>query len=543
MGLAGLPSTFKFVWAPLLDRYVPPFLGRRRGWLVISQVLLLIATAAMALHDPRRGLQLLAVNAVLIAFFSASQDIVGDAYRTDVLTEREMGPGASVWVLGYRIAMLVTASLAFFLAERQRGGVGQVFASRKMAVLLLLGFSSGLPLYFTDKMLQAWMTVEGVKIATIGAFGLVGLPSTFKFVWAPLLDRYVPPFLGRRRGWLVVTQLLLMLATAAMALHDPRRGLQLLAVNAVLIAFFSASQDIVGDAYRTDVLAEREMGPGASIWVLGYRIAMLVTASLSFFLAERLSWPAVYVIMSLLMLVGVGASFAAPEPVLRDRPPQSLAEAVWYPFQEFFQRAGVVRALVVLLFVMLYKLADNLALGMATPFLLKNGVTQAQLGAVGGVALVATIGGTVLGGAIVGWLGINRSLWVIGVLQALSQLGYYALARFGASWPLLVAATIAENVVYGMVGAAFIAFLMSICSRRFSATQYALLSSLMAFSRVWALVPAGYLAERVGWPTFFLLAMASGILPLLLLPFFAPWSREVPTIAAAHPGAVEEGEG
>ncbi|SOD03019.1 MFS transporter, PAT family, beta-lactamase induction signal transducer AmpG [bacterium JGI 053] len=408
-----------------------------------------------------------------------------------------------------------------------------------MAVLLVLGFSSGLPLYFTDKMLQAWMTVEGVNLHTIGVFGLVGLPSTFKFVWAPLLDRYVPPFLGRRRGWLVVTQLLLMLATAAMALHDPRRGLQLLAVNAVLIAFLSASQDIVGDAYRTDVLAEREMGPGASIWVLGYRIAMLVTASLAFFLAERLSWPTVYVIMSLLMLVGVGASLAAPEPVLRERPPRTLAEAVWYPFQEFFQRAGVVRALVVLLFVMLYKLADNLALGMATPFLLKNGVTQAQLGAVGGVGLIATIGGTVAGGAIVGWLGINRSLWVIGVLQALSQLGYYALARFGASWPLLVAATVAENVVYGMVGAAFIAFLMSICSRRFSATQYALLSSLMAFSRVWALVPAGYLAERMGWPSFFLLSMASGILPLLLLPFFAPWNREVPTIAAAHPGAAE----
>jgi len=427
------------------------------------------------------------------------------------------------------------------VAERQRGGVGQVFASRKMAVLLLLGFSSGLPLYFTDKMLQAWMTVEGVKIATIGAFGLVALPSTFKFVWAPLLDRYVPPFLGRRRGWLVITQILLLFATAAMALHDPRRGLQALAINAVLIAFFSASQDIVGDAYRTDVLAEREMGPGASIWVLGYRIAMLVTASLAFFLADRLSWPTVYVIMSLLMLVGVGASLAAPEPVLRDRPPQSLAEAVWVPFQEFFQRAGVVRGLVVLLFVALYKLADNLAIGMATPFLLKNGVTESQLGAVGGVALIATIGGTIAGGAVVGWLGINRSLYVIGVLQALSQLGYYALARFGTSWPLLVAATIAENAVYGMVGAAFIAFLMSICSRRFSATQYALLSSLMAFSRVWALPPAGILAERLGWQNFFLTALASGILPLVLLPLFAPWNREVPTIAASHPGAVEEG--
>lgn len=419
-------------------------------------------------------------------------------------------------------------------------GLGRIVASRKMAVLALLGFSGGLPLYFTDRMLQAWMTVEGVDLRTIGTMGLVSLPATFKFVWAPLLDRYVPPFLGRRRGWLVITQLLLLVFTAAMALHDPRTGLQLLAVNAVLIAFFSASQDIVGDAYRTDVLTEKEMGPGASIWVLGYRVAMLVTASLAFFLADRLSWPLVYVLMSLLMLVGVGATLAAPEPVLRDQPPQSLAEAVVYPFREFFERAGVVRALVVLLFVVLYKLADNLAIGMSTPFLLQAGVSEASLGAIGGVGLVATIGGTVLGGAIVGWLGINRSLWVIGILQALSQLGYWSLARFGTDWPLLVAATIAENVVYGMVGAAFIAFLMSICSRRFSATQYALLSSLMAFSRIWALPPAGVMAERLGWESFFLVAMLSGILPLLLLPFFAPWNREVPTIAAAHPGAVED---
>jgi PAT family beta-lactamase induction signal transducer AmpG len=411
----------------------------------------------------------------------------------------------------------------------------------KLAVLLVLGFSSGLPLYFTDKMLQAWMTVEGVSLATIGTFGLVGLPSTFKFLWAPLLDRFIPPFLGRRRGWLVITQLLLLLATAAMALHDPRRGLQLLALNAVLIAFFSASQDIVGDAYRTDVLSDRELGPGATVWVLGYRIAMLATGSLSFFLADRMSWPMVYLIMAALMGIGIAASLAAPEPVLRDRPPQSLTEAVVLPFGEFFTRAGMLRGTLVLLFIVLYKLSDNLALGMATPFLLRHGVTQATLGALGGVALLATIGGTVVGGGIVAWLGINRSLWVVGVLQAMSQLGYYALARFGTHWPLLVAATIAENLVYGMVGAAFLAFLMSICSRRFSATQFALLSSLMAFSRVWALWPAGFMAEALGWKAYFLAALACGLLPLLLLPFFAPWNRELPTIAAAHEGETEGG--
>ncbi|HET6763612.1 MAG TPA: AmpG family muropeptide MFS transporter [Longimicrobiaceae bacterium] len=427
------------------------------------------------------------------------------------------------------------------MSQSRGPSVLRAFGQPKMAALFFLAFSSGLPLYFTDKMLQAWMTVEGVKLSTISAFSLVGLPATLKFVWAPLLDRYVPPFLGRRRGWLLITQVLVLLATAAMALHDPRTGLKMLAINAVLIAFFSASQDIVGDAYRTDVLDEREMGPGASVWVLGYRIAMLVTGSLAFILADRLQWPVVYVIMSLLMLVGVAATLMAPEPVLRDKPPQSLYEAVWLPFLEFFERAGPGRAVIVLLFVILYKLSDYLAIGMSTPFLLKLGFTQTEVGAVaGGVGLFSTIAGSVVAGAFVGRVGINRSLWIVGVLQSLSQLGYYLLARTGKSEPMMIAAVIAENFVYGLVTAVFIAFLMSICSKRFSATQYALLSSLMAFSRVWLVAPAGALAERVGWPHFFLISLLAGIPALLLLPFFAPWRGEVPTVAADHSGETED---
>jgi MFS transporter, PAT family, beta-lactamase induction signal transducer AmpG len=425
---------------------------------------------------------------------------------------------------------------------RQKPSVIRAFGQPKMVALLTLGFASGLPLYFTDKMLQAWMTVEGVSLATIGAFSLVGLPTAFKFLWSPLMDRYVPPFLGRRRGWLLITQVLLMLSTAAMALHDPRTGLQALAINAVLIAFFSASQDIVGDAYRTDVLDEREMGPGASVWVLGYRIAMLLTGSVAFILADRMSWRAVYVVMGAMMLIGVAATLLAPEPVLRDRPPASMYEAVWLPFREFFTRAGAGRAVVVLLFVVLYKLSDNLAIGMSTPFLLKTGFSQTQVGAVvGGVGLFATIAGSVLGGAFVGWVSINRALWIAGVLQALSQLGYFLLARVGKNELLMIAAVIAENFVYGLVTAVFIAFLMSICSKRFSATQYALLSSLMGFSRVWVVAPAGALAEAVGWPHFFAISLLAGIPGMLLLPFFAPWTRDVPTIAAEHSGETTGG--
>ena len=428
------------------------------------------------------------------------------------------------------------------MSQPRPPSVLRAFGQPKMAALFFLAFSSGLPLYFTDKMLQAWMTVEGVKLSTISAFSLVGLPATLKFVWAPLLDRYVPPFLGRRRGWLLITQVLLLLATAAMALHDPRTGLKMLAINAVLIAFFSASQDIVGDAYRTDVLDEREMGPGASVWVLGYRVAMLITGSLAFILADRMSWPMVYVIMGSLMLVGMAATFLAPEPVLRERPPQSLYEAVWLPFQEFFQRSGPARAVVVLLFIVLYKLSDYLAIGMSTPFLLKTGFSQTEVGAIsGGVGLFATIAGSVAAGAFVGRVGINRSLWIVGVLQSLSQLGYYLLARVGKSEPVMVGAVIAENFVYGLVTAVFVAFLMSICSRRFSATQYALLSSLMATSRVWLVAPAGSLAEHVGWSHFFLISLLAGIPGMLLLPFFAPWNAQVPVMAAEHTGETTGG--
>ena len=211
-----------------------------------------------------------------------------------------------------------------------------------MAILLLLGFSSGLPLFLTGagKTIQAWMTTAHVSLATIGWFSLAGLPYSLKFLWAPALDRYVPPFLGRRRGWLVITQVALLIAIAAMAFHDPVTGLRMLAVNAMLIALFSASQDIVGDAYRTDVLSEREMGAGASVWVLGYRLAMLVAGSAALVLADRISWPTVYLLLASLMLIGIVGSILAPEPVLREAPPRTLAEAVVLPFPRILHAIG-----------------------------------------------------------------------------------------------------------------------------------------------------------------------------------------------------------
>lgn len=413
----------------------------------------------------------------------------------------------------------------------------RIFGQPKMAVLLFLGFSSGLPFYLTSKTLQAWMTTAHVDLATIGFFSLVTLPYSLKFVWAPVMDRYVPPFLGRRRGWVLITQLLLLVAIGAMSLHDPERGLKMLAINAIAIAFLSASQDISLDAYRTDVLTDREMGAGAAVFVMGYRIALLVTGGFALYLADTISWPIVYLILATLVLVGLVTTFIAAEPVLHDKPPRTIAEAVMLPFGEFFQRSGMVRALMVLLFIVLYKYSDSLAGSMTTPFLLLTGFSQKEVGAVfGGAGLIATIVGTLAGGAAIGKWGINRPLWVFVVFQGLSNLTYYALAMSSESHAFMVTAVVVENFGLGLVTAGMTAYLMIMCNKRFTATQFALLSSLMAASRDLLVAPAGKIAEGLGWPNFFLITVAMAIPPLLLLPFIAPWSRDIPSGAADHSG-------
>lgn len=411
----------------------------------------------------------------------------------------------------------------------------RIFSQPKMAVLLALGFSSGLPLFLTSRTLQAWMTKEGVDLTTIGLFSMVALPYSLKFLWAPILDRYVPPFLGRRRGWLVITQVLLLLAIGAMALHNPRLGLQALAINALLIAFFSASQDIAVDAYRADILREREMGAGASAYVIGYRIALIVVGSLALVLADQMPWPAVYMLMSLLMVVGIVTAFLAPEPVLTDAPPQTIAEAVVLPFKEFFQRRGVLSGAIVLLFVVLYKYPDGIANNMATPFLLQTGFTQTEIGVVlGGIGIFATIVGVVAAGWFIARAGINKSVWIFAVLQAVSNLAYYVLSLIGNDRTAMVVTILIENFCWGLVTAGMLAFMMSVTNKRFSATQFALLSSLAAASRDVLVAPAGKLAETLGWPGFWMLSVAAIIPAMVLLPFVAPWGGERPTAAVPH---------
>ncbi|MBI4425316.1 MAG: AmpG family muropeptide MFS transporter [Elusimicrobia bacterium] len=397
-----------------------------------------------------------------------------------------------------------------------------------MLTLALLGFSGGLPLFLTGKVLQAWMTAENVDLTTIGLFSLVATPYSLKFLWAPLVDRFAPPFLGRRRGWMAAMQVALALALGALAAGSPRGAMQLFAFTALAVAFFSATLDVVIDAYRADVLEPSEMGAGAAVYVLGYRVALLATGSAALILADRMSWSSVYWIMSGVMLAGLAATLCAPEPVQAAASgPRSLSEAVLDPFRDFFGRSSW-RAAVILVFVVLYRLADSLAANMATPFLLKSGFTQTDVGAIqGGVGLLATIVGALSGGAVLSRLGINRCLWVFGVLQIASNLGYYVLS-LRPTYPFLVAAMVVENYCAGLVVSGFVAFFMSLCSPRYSATQYALLTALMAFSRDVLVAPAGRIAAATGWPGFFLVTIAAGLPGMLLLPFFAPWNAELP---------------
>lgn len=416
-------------------------------------------------------------------------------------------------------------------------GMLRVWGQPKMAALLFLGFSSGLPFMLTNDVLKAWLTVENIDLATIGLFSLVALPYSFKWAWSPLIDRYVPPIFGRRRGWIFLMQIALLISIAAMGLQNPTTALRMLSINAFLVAFFSATQDVAVDAYRTDVLDEHEMGAGAALFVLGYRVALLVSGAFAFMLADRLSWPVVYVIISLLMLPGMIANWRAPEPKLEDKPPQTLVDAVVLPFRDFFQRAGLFLGAAALLFIVLFKLPDYLGASLRTPFLVQTGFSETEIGAIlGGIGLGATIFGALFGGAVVARLGINRSLWIFGLLQVASNLMYYFQAVIGKNNNFLILTMVVENFCTGLVTAGFVAFLMSLCSIRFSATQYALLSSLMSASRDIVVAPFGGVAESVGWSNYFLITIAAGIPGLLLLPLFAPWNRDSPLMAARHTG-------
>ncbi|MNK37878.1 muropeptide transporter [compost metagenome] len=384
--------------------------------------------------------------------------------------------------------------------------------------MLVLGFASGLPLALTSGTLQAWATVEGVPLQEIGFLTLVGTAYTIKFLWAPLVDRYVPPLLGRRRGWMLVTQLLLALAIMGMGAMSPSAALMPLALLAVLVAFLSATQDIAFDAYCTDVLRKDERGAGAAIKVMGYRLAMIVSGGLALILADQwIGWGNTYVLMGGLMLLCALATLWAPEPEHVSRPPRSLREAVVEPLHEFFTRRG---ALAVLLLIVLYKLGDAFAGALSTTFLIRGaGFTPTEVGTVNKVlGLAATIIGALAGGSLMSRWGLYRSLMAFGLLQAVSNLAYWLIAVSPKNIWLMATGVGIENLCGGLGTASFVGLLMALCRQRFSATQFALLSALSAVGRTYLAGPlTPPLVNHLGWPGFFLLTVAIAIPGLVLL--------------------------
>ncbi len=391
----------------------------------------------------------------------------------------------------------------------------QVFRRRSIAVITFLGFSSGIPLALTSGTLQAWMTVVGVDLRTIGIFALVGLPYTVKFLWSPFMDRFIPPWLGRRRGWIIMTQLCLVTSISAMAFSSPQQT-PLLAALALMVAFASASQDIVIDAYRTDVLHEQERGIGAAVFVMGYRIAMLVSGALALVLSDHIGWRNTYLLMAGAICVGIISTFLGPEPEEKVVPPCSLPEAVWGPLKNYFSRNSAIS---LLLLIVLYKLGDAYAGTLTTAFLIRGvGFSVSEVGAINkGLGFASLIAGAIFGGTLMVRLRLFRALLIFGILQAVSNLSFMFLAWLGKSYGMLIFTVAFENFSGGMGTAAFVSLLMAMCNHRYTATQYALLSSLAAIGRIFIAPTSGYLVESIGWASFFFITFLTALPGLWLL--------------------------
>jgi PAT family beta-lactamase induction signal transducer AmpG len=360
------------------------------------------------------------------------------------------------------------------------------------------------------------MAVEGVDLKTIGIFAIVALPYTLKFFWSPLMDRFVPPFFGRRRGWILVTQLLLITSIASIAFSEPAISPIIVGVLALLLSFVSASQDVVIDAYRTDILHPEERGAGAAVAVMGYRIALIISGSFALILSDQIGWQNTYLVMAAIMGLGFLSTLLAPEPPQTVAPPRTINEAVIGPLKDYFSRPSAISFL---LLIILYKLADAYAASLLTAFLIKGiGFSATDVGAINkGLGLVSTIVGALLGGGLMVKLRLYRSLLWFGIVQAATIVAFSALAVAGKSYAMLIFAVMFENFGSGMGTAAFLALLMTMCNQRFSATQYALLSSLAAMGGIVIAPTSGFIAEAVGWPVFFLISAVIAIPGLILL--------------------------
>jgi len=387
--------------------------------------------------------------------------------------------------------------------------------SYRMLIVLLMGYCAGLPLLLTGGTLQAWMTDEKVDLTAIGMVSLIGMPYVLKFLWAPFLDRYQIPFFGRRRGWMIVFQVLIVASIFGLSMSDPKVNLTLVLGWAFMISLFSASQDVVLDAYRREIMPDEELGLASSLYVNGYRLAMLVSGAFALYLADQIPWSDVYKWMAALMLPAILFTLISPKETHHIKIPANMREAVIGPLKEFFTRKG---AWVVLLFILLYKVGDSMAANMTTPFILQMGYSKTDLATVAkAIGLIATIIGGLIGGIMMLKFNMKWSLIFFGILQAVSTLGFSALPSLPHELTSLAIVIAFENLASGMGTAAYAAYMASLTNKQFTATQYALLTALMGIPRVILASPTGKMAEIMGWETFFVFCTVVAVPGLLLL--------------------------
>jgi PAT family beta-lactamase induction signal transducer AmpG len=406
-----------------------------------------------------------------------------------------------------------------------------------MLICIFTGFASGMPLYVLFQLVPAWLKDGGVSLTEIGLFALVGIPYTWKFVWAPLMDRWIPPFLGRRRGWMLICQLALLLSIGILGSFQPAQSTWLIAWLAAAVAFFSASQDVALDAYRREILPDEELGLGSAIHVQAYRISSLVPGSLSLILADTLPWSTVFWITAAFMAVAVVMTLAVTEPESELPTGTGLRQAIVAPFSEYLGRRGWSGLLLVLGFMFFYKIGDNMATALSTPFYLDMGFSKTEIGLVAKhAALWPAIFGGLMGGLIMIKIGINRALWLFGVVQVVSILGFAILASNGPVLWMLAAVISFEYLGVGMGTAAFTAFIARETSKTYAATQFALFTALAALPRTFANASTGMIVEQVGWVSFFLLCAILAIPGMLMLFWVAPWRRPAsPEVTGIRP--------
>ena len=415
----------------------------------------------------------------------------------------------------------------------------QALFNRRMLICIFTGFSSGMPLYLLLNLLPAWLRSEGIDLKTIGLFALIQFPYTWKFLWSPLLDRYALPWLGRRRGWMLITQITLLLTIGSLGALSPGNEIGLVIWLTAALAFFSATQDIVLDAYRRELLPDVELGLGNAVHVNAYKIAGLVPGSLSLILADRLPWQEVYLITALFMLPGMAMTVLVAEPQPAPGAPRTMRQAMEEPIREFLSRNGWTTAVTVLAFVFFYKLGDSMCTALATPFYLDMGFSKSEIGLIAKHAgLWPSVLGGLLGGMWMVRMGINRALWIFGAVQLLAILGFAWLAWLGPQQPVsadhrlgLALVIGVEALGVGLGTAAFVAFIARATHPAYTATQFALFTSLAAVPRTFANAATGWLVEHFGWFGFFLLCTVLAVPGMLLLFRVAPWHARAAPVA------------